>query len=192
MDMVRVVELIKRAERALHFRLNRELRQFGLSVAEYGLLDSVARRGAISAADVARVVTVTPQALTRLIGKLEQRGLIDRSSTEGSRTLRITLTPVGDELYHGATEVVDRIEAIVVEALGDGGSFDLDSALWNVIAALDAISYARLASLVHSGESSARAGQPNRSGRISDAPLPRGADTGKRRKPVPPTVPIAQ
>jgi DNA-binding MarR family transcriptional regulator len=185
MAMIRVVELIKRAERALHFRLNGELREFGLSVTEYGILDSVSRRGAISAADVARVVTVTPQALTRLVGKLEQRGLIDRSSTEGSRTLRITLTPAGEELYRAATDVVDRIEAIVVAALDEAGPSAVDGALWNVIAALDAISYARLASLADSGEFSARAGHPARSGPVRDGPLPLAAGGVGGLKPVP-------
>lgn len=112
-----VAALIKRAERALHTRFNEELRELELSSAEYGILEAIAFLEGASAADVARTVTVTPQALTRIVANLEARELIERTPVPGSRVLRVTLTESGSALFRKAADRVMQVEAVLTSVM---------------------------------------------------------------------------
>lgn len=103
--------------RAAHARVEQELggelaRACGLSVSEFDALfylrlhpDRVLRIGDLQAA-----VDLSQPALSRLVARLQQRGLLCREPVpEDARAATLRLTPAGEEVLETATRVHTRI-----------------------------------------------------------------------------------
>jgi DNA-binding MarR family transcriptional regulator len=88
--------------------LEAELRQrTGLTLSEFDVLyqlwrmpDKQHRIG-----DLARAVLVTPGGVTRIVGRLEERGLVRRLSATGRQAVMTQLTPRGDRELQAAMDV---------------------------------------------------------------------------------------
>jgi DNA-binding MarR family transcriptional regulator len=112
----RIGYLLVQAHHAFAAAMEAALRPSGLSRAQFGTLSVVARQPGLSAADLARAVMVTPQAINLLVTGLERDGLIERRphATHG-RILEIHPTRQGirrlDEAYPAVTALEDRISA---------------------------------------------------------------------------------
>jgi DNA-binding MarR family transcriptional regulator len=110
----RIGYLLVQAHHAFASAMENELRHSGLTRAQFGTLSVVARQPGLSAAELARAVMVTPQAINLLVGGLEREGLIDRRPhpTHG-RILEIHPTKKGirrlQDAYPAVTELEDRI-----------------------------------------------------------------------------------
>jgi DNA-binding MarR family transcriptional regulator len=112
----RIGYLLVQAHHAFAAAMEAALRPSGLSRAQFGTLSVVARQPGLSAADLARAVMVTPQAINLLVTGLERDGLIERRphATHG-RILEIHPTRQGirrlDEAYPAVIALEDRISA---------------------------------------------------------------------------------
>lgn len=90
--------LLRTRERLVH-ELDRELEQaHGVSLAEYDVLvqlDAAGERG-LRMAELAEAVLLTRSGLTRLVDRLEQQGLVERSRCPSdARGMHATLTSAG-------------------------------------------------------------------------------------------------
>lgn len=118
-----------------HQRLTRELdaeleREHGLSLADYDVLVTLAgapqRR--LRMAELADAVLLTRSGLTRMVDRLERRGLVERRRCpDDARGLEATLTPAGAARLAAARPThldgvrrrfLDRLAAADVERLG--------------------------------------------------------------------------
>ncbi|MFJ9037397.1 MarR family winged helix-turn-helix transcriptional regulator [Streptomyces sp. NPDC102406] len=103
---------------AVHARtmceLDRELHRHGLGASDFEVLDVLAEGPAEDGSDGFRVQEIAAQvhlsqsALSRLIGRLEKDGLVERGMcSEDRRGVRVCLTPKGRAL-HGEVRPVQR------------------------------------------------------------------------------------
>jgi len=116
----RIGYLLQQAHHAFASAMDAALRPFGLSRAQFGTLSVVVRQPGLSAADLARAVMVTPQAINLLVTALERDGLIERRphATHG-RILEIHPTKQGVRRLGEAYPVVIEIEDRISAGLGD-------------------------------------------------------------------------
>ncbi|MFD8965442.1 MarR family winged helix-turn-helix transcriptional regulator [Streptomyces sp. NPDC059568] len=123
--------LYARIEDALERALQRE---HGLSVSEYGVLDVLSREGGscLRMNQLSRAVVLSQSATTRLVGRLEQRGLLQRYlcpddrrgvytevTAEGRAALERARPTHDDSLAGALREAEEQSElAPLVDALG--------------------------------------------------------------------------
>jgi len=98
---------LKRAATALRAAMDADLRDCGLSVAQYSALELLVQRAGLTNAELARGVFVTRQATHQLLAGLSDAGLIE---IEGAgRHQRAVVTPVGRTRL---TEASTRVAAV--------------------------------------------------------------------------------
>ena len=84
---------------ALARRLRRARADHGVSPSKIAFLNQLQQDGALTASDLAQRARIQPQSLTRMIAKLEDRGLISRTpDTIDRRQIRIAITAAGAAL----------------------------------------------------------------------------------------------
>lgn len=110
---------------ALHNFIENELekalsRAAGLSVVEYTVLDALSRQDGwhMRMQQLARASALSPSATTRLVNRLEERGLLTRiDCLDDRRGIYTELTSGGHELLDSARPVHDdALEAALLEA----------------------------------------------------------------------------
>ncbi|MFE6995992.1 MarR family winged helix-turn-helix transcriptional regulator [Microbacterium sp. NPDC057659] len=102
--------------------LERALGAEGLSVVEYTVLDALNRQDGwhMRMQQLARATALSPSATTRLVTRLEDRGLLTRIlCVDDRRGIYTELTPAGQELYERAHPIHDEtLERVLGEAEG--------------------------------------------------------------------------
>jgi DNA-binding MarR family transcriptional regulator len=126
---------------ALHALIETELERAlqgaaGLSVVEYTVLDALDRQDGwhMRMQQLARAAALSPSAATRLVNRLEDRGLLTRVlCADDRRGIYTELTPSGRELYVEARPVHDAtLERALLEAQGQPELAPLVDALHGV------------------------------------------------------------
>lgn len=113
-----VTDLIKRVELGLRHRLDEHLRRFGVSAQQYGAISVLLRSDGASAAELARYLRVTPQAMSQLLAGLERRDLIRRHPDPAhGKVLRVSVTDKGRRILRSCDDVVGRTEAAMMDGL---------------------------------------------------------------------------
>lgn len=110
---------------ALHGIIESELERtlgasVGLSVVEYTVLDALNRQDGwhMRMQQLARATALSPSATTRLVTRLEDRGLLTRIlCADDRRGIYTELTPAGQSLYEQAHPMHDEtLERVLAEA----------------------------------------------------------------------------
>lgn len=111
--------VLKRAQAALHARMDDALRPLGLTVAQYACLEQLSHRPGVSNADLARSAFVSRQSMNVVLRGLADRGLLhrDHDAVEG-RAVPTRLSDSGAELVARGRVLVDAIDAAVTATLG--------------------------------------------------------------------------
>jgi len=92
--------LINRARVELLDALDQELAQFDVTAAQYIIIGTLAEGHADSASQICRGISYDPGAMTRMLDRLEQRGLIRRVRlTDDRRSVKLELTAEGKAIY---------------------------------------------------------------------------------------------
>jgi DNA-binding MarR family transcriptional regulator len=95
-----IIRLINRVRVELIDALDRELAQFDISAAQLIVLASVANQEAGSASGLCKSISYDPGAMTRMIDRLQQKGLLRRvPNAEDRRATNLELTAAGRALY---------------------------------------------------------------------------------------------
>ncbi|OHV62801.1 hypothetical protein BCD48_39110 [Pseudofrankia sp. BMG5.36] len=103
--------LIKQAFHYTRRAADEAMRAHGVTSAQGGVLIRLAQRPGLSAADLARLMFITPQAAQQTLTALEGLGLVERSADpNNARILRAVLTTRGLEVATGC-----RADALEVE-----------------------------------------------------------------------------
>jgi DNA-binding MarR family transcriptional regulator len=91
--------LIGRARSALLTGLDAELEPFGLTGAQFAVLKNVADGIAETAADLCRTMHYDTGSMTRMLDRLEEKGVVRRERcTEDRRVVYLRITDMGNEL----------------------------------------------------------------------------------------------
>jgi DNA-binding MarR family transcriptional regulator len=109
--------LVKRAEQAMLRAKSTALKFVGLTPAQYVALHELDAQPGITAATLARLCLVSPQAIMILLKSMEQQGLITRAfHLRHANVLELHMTDAGREALHAARVRVEPMEAGVLEA----------------------------------------------------------------------------
>lgn len=109
----RAGRLIHRAQVVLTESLDRELAQSDISAAQYVILSTLAAGSADTAAQICKEISYSPGAMTRMLDRLENKGMIRRVPyVDNRRSVRLELTEEGKAKFPAlrlaATTVIDR------------------------------------------------------------------------------------
>ena len=89
--------LMKRIMMSVVYQADKRLDVHGLTSAQWGPLMRLKNAGACTVAELARWLQVDAGAMTRLLDRLEKKGLCKRvRSTEDRRVVKVELTPEGE------------------------------------------------------------------------------------------------
>jgi len=101
------------AYRALRMFMDETLSRHQLSMSEWSLLGHTYDQGEVRASDLAQILSVELPLVTKLVNRMEQNGLVQRTANQQDRrTKLVSLTPQGKEM-------VERIELGLRESLRD-------------------------------------------------------------------------
>src|SRR4051794_19698860 len=107
-----ILRLVSRVRIAVMDALDAELAPFDISAAQMMVLGTIATGEADSAAGLCKGISYDPGAMTRMIDRLEQKGLLRRTPRpDDRRTQSLELTPEGKALcpkLSAAKDVVQR------------------------------------------------------------------------------------
>jgi DNA-binding MarR family transcriptional regulator len=117
-----VTEDLASRMRAVIGRLGRGLRQTragtDLSPSQYAVLATVSNRERVRLADLAAIEGLNPTLLSRLVGRLEEIGLVAREQdTADRRVTHVVLTPQGRELHASIRSERNDVLSLALEGL---------------------------------------------------------------------------
>jgi DNA-binding MarR family transcriptional regulator len=133
----RLSYLVRQAQLATYQRLDRALRGFGLTPAQYTVLSILSRRGeSLSSAALSRRLGVSPQSANEIVATLTALGLVRRTAGAENRRIReLGLTLRGRNLLVQCDAAVDRLEEALFCVLAAPEQETLRRLLIRVIAA---------------------------------------------------------
>ncbi|GAB3379616.1 MarR family winged helix-turn-helix transcriptional regulator [Amycolatopsis echigonensis] len=115
----RVAWALRRADLTLQTAKERPLREVGVPGSHYSVLISLHTNPGVTGAELARLLSVTPQAVALLIGKLTDRGLVERRTHPRHRAVQeLHLTDAGRAELAKAEHIVSDLEQHIRESLG--------------------------------------------------------------------------
>ena len=107
-----IIRLINRVRVELIDALDLELSQFDISAPQLIVLASVANKEADSASTLCKSISYDPGAMTRMIDRLEQKGLIRRTpNPDDRRATNLELTTAGRALYPQMLAAKETVQA---------------------------------------------------------------------------------
>jgi len=130
----RVAWALRRADLNLQTAKERPLREIGIPGSHYSVLISLQVTPGVTAAELARVIGVTPQAVALLVAKLTASGMIERRTHPRHRSVQeLHLTDAGREELAKAEYIVSDLERHIRDSLGDKSYRQLRELLGQVI-----------------------------------------------------------
>jgi DNA-binding MarR family transcriptional regulator len=121
---------LKRAQSAARNALDADLARIGLTIPQFLALAHIAENTDVSGAALARMCSVTPQAIVSIVARLREAGLIDRApAAGGGRSLTMRLTEKGGDLIKAAFAHGYAIERYILDVLGPEAYEQLHSSL---------------------------------------------------------------
>jgi MarR family transcriptional regulator, multiple antibiotic resistance protein MarR len=110
-----IIRQINRVRIELIDALDRELSKFDISAPQFIVLASVANKEADSASGLCKSISYDPGAMTRMIDRLEQKGLVRRvPNAEDRRATNLEITTAGRALY---PQLIAAKEAVAAQFL---------------------------------------------------------------------------
>lgn len=116
----RVVWALRRAFQAVEGAKERRLRDLGVAGSHYAILIHLAASPGITGAEIARRLHVTPQNIASLMGKLVERGWVQRRGhSRHAHVLEVYLTDEGRRVLGAADVEVSALEVALRRHLGE-------------------------------------------------------------------------
>lgn len=109
---------LRRASRAVTQLYDGQLREVGLTIAQFTLLQTLSIAGKITQRRLGEILVLDSTTLSRTLRPLEKRRWIRRRSGEDRRERQIELTGAGRALFEKAVPLWDRAQKIVIARVG--------------------------------------------------------------------------
>jgi DNA-binding MarR family transcriptional regulator len=111
------VDRLRTALTRISRRINRQVSAEGLTATQLSVLSTVVHRGPLGLKELAEVEGVNPTMLSRIVGKLEVAGLIERQvDADDRRAARVAVTTAGARLHR---RVLSKRSALLAERLAE-------------------------------------------------------------------------
>lgn len=119
-DTLSLPHLVKWVEMVTRAGAEEAMRGMPVSGSQLFALVLLRERGEATSADLARMMRITPQALTTLLRPLRDKGYIARRTDEShARRLQLRLTPKGDAILDEARALSPGIEDALLAGFTD-------------------------------------------------------------------------
>jgi DNA-binding MarR family transcriptional regulator len=118
MEPLAVANALKRAQHEFRLALNAELASLRTNSSQLSVLGEIRANPGASSAQLARLCSLTPQALGEQVMHLQARGLIERSPGPGRR-IEHRLTSAGEQLLVDGLARANAVHERVLEDFGD-------------------------------------------------------------------------
>jgi DNA-binding MarR family transcriptional regulator len=136
-SVARTMYLVRQVNVQSRLRIEEALHEFELTSSQYTVLSILGHREGLSAAQLARRFSVTPQSMNVIISTLEEKKLILRQeASDNRRILRANLTPMGQRVLAVCEEAVDVVEADLFRGLTKAETAALRQLLLKVVATI--------------------------------------------------------
>ena len=120
---------------ALRSGLERELKPYGITAAQYPILEAAFNGEANTLTELASIIPVDAAFISRQIEKLRLKGLLSRRrSTRDRRSVRLELTEAGRALVPELAQCVEKQEARFLGGISDDEQATLNSVLERILA----------------------------------------------------------
>ncbi len=107
------------ANRKLHTDLSRDLKEMGVQVEVWRVLQTLRASRDKTMSELAQIVLMNPPTLTKLVDRMVSDGLVQRHlAPEDNRRVQLSLTDFGDKLCTQIMEHVDAQNDKIMTALG--------------------------------------------------------------------------
>ncbi|KIX12462.1 MarR family winged helix-turn-helix transcriptional regulator [Dethiosulfatarculus sandiegensis] len=88
---------------------DRRLKPYGVTRSQWIIMAAITEEGAETAADITKIMTLDATAVTRLVDRLEAKGLVRRIQDKADRRVnRLELTEEGQDLYPVLRDEADK------------------------------------------------------------------------------------
>jgi DNA-binding MarR family transcriptional regulator len=129
-----VIRLVSRVRTEMIDALDRELARFDISAPQLIVLASLANKEADSAATLCKNISYDPGAMTRMIDRLEQKGLIRRApNPDDRRATNLEITTAGRALYPQLLAAKETVAAQFLRGFSDDEVRTLENLLNRLI-----------------------------------------------------------
>src|SRR5690348_3771125 len=130
-----ILRIINRVRVEIIDALDRELSAFDISAPQLFVLSSVANGEAESAAGLCKTISYDPGAMTRMIDRLQQKGLVRRvPHPVDRRAMNLELTVAGKALFPQLVAAKDRVQAQFLRGFSKDDTQSLESLLHRMLA----------------------------------------------------------
>ena len=109
---------LRRASRAVSQLYDAQLRDLGLTIAQFTLLQTLTLAGKVTQRRLGEILVLDSTTLSRTLRPLEQRGWIRRRSGKDRRERQIELTEAGRSMFRAAIPHWSRAQRRVSARLG--------------------------------------------------------------------------
>ena len=107
-----ILRMVNRVRVEMVDAMDRELAQFDITAPQLIVLASVANREAESASQLCKSISYDPGAMTRMIDRLEQKGLVRRTPRpDDRRAMTLEMTAAGKALYPQLLAAKETVQA---------------------------------------------------------------------------------
>jgi DNA-binding MarR family transcriptional regulator len=141
-DAIALIGRLMRAARLLRLEVERSLGRFDLTITEFNALNALRRAGPphrLSPKDVGVSLLFSSGGLTKLLERLERRGLVAREpNPSDGRGVLVSLTPAGKELQEDAMAAHQVNEEELLTPLTRAQRESLNSTLRDLLIAFEA------------------------------------------------------
>ena len=130
-----IIRLINRLRVELVDALDREHAQYDISAPQLIVLASLESEDPVSPANICKTISYDPGAMTRMIDRLEQKGLVKRiPNPTDRRATQLALTTAGKALYPQLMAAKERVAAQFLRGFTQEESRQLESFLHRMLA----------------------------------------------------------
>ncbi|MEM7523863.1 MAG: MarR family transcriptional regulator [Pseudomonadota bacterium] len=118
------------AHRNVHLSLTRPLKDMGVQVETWRVLETLNGGAGYTMGQLAAIVLMNPPALTKLVDRMVADGLVQRRiSTEDQRSVHLALTDIGRETVAKIRRLIEEEDRQLIERLGPQKAKQLQQAL---------------------------------------------------------------
>jgi len=137
---------VNRLAAAFRTEVDRELREHDLTRRQVGMLQFIARGEHPTASDLTRQMGVDSTAVTRMVDRLSDKGLVSRrpDPTDGRRH-RLELTPAAEELMPRLSRTARKVEGLFEEGVPEERLAVFHEVLMDMLANVEADHFAVIA-----------------------------------------------
>jgi DNA-binding MarR family transcriptional regulator len=126
--------LLAQASQLISGEFHRVVRTQGVSVSEWRVLATLAGNEPLSIGRIAEITTIKQPTVTRLLDRMEAKGLVERLEKDGDRRITlVTITPAGSRMVARLIPLAREHEQRVLEPFGLQRAEALKSTLRSIV-----------------------------------------------------------